>query len=65
MIDYEKHFFTLLTDWLELKTAHQELRNDFERVCDDLADATAMLGQAAATLENVIAGMEGGNGTPT
>lgn len=65
MIDYEKHFFTLLTDWLELKKDHQALRNDFERVCDDLADATAMLGQAADTLDSVIAGMEGGNGTPT
>lgn len=63
MIDYEKHFFTLLTDWLELKKAHQELRNDFERVCDELADTKALLGEAAATLENVIAEIGGDNGT--
>lgn len=65
MIDYEKHFFTPLTDFLELKKAHQELRNDFERVCDELADATALLGETADTLDSVIAGMEGDNGTTT
>lgn len=61
MIDYEKHFFTLLTDWLELKKDHQALRNDFERVCDDLAYAEAAIAEANAAATRIVKTMESQN----